>query len=225
MTRIIHTIAIATVLAACCVQIDAALLSVEADFDTPAPGDFTIHSVFHSVSASFLVLVTGGTGPALLYPDLTLDGSTNEAAGKGLYALLGGIASTTWPELVSVGDPTSFAVTVPEFNCPNFFSPTCAVPFTFGVPFTFNITLTASSEEQLQAGAPVSGFAAEAVFNGIAGFTDLDGRRIFGEATITELPEPASVVLFGGGGLMLLGLVIYKRRIAYRGAAPEVWSF
>ena len=68
MKRIIQLL----IVIASCLQAEGSLLSVSAEFDGPAAGDFSEHSVFNSVSASFMVLVTGGTGSGFLFPDLTL---------------------------------------------------------------------------------------------------------------------------------------------------------
>ena len=100
---------------------------------------------------------------------------------------------------------------VPGYFCGPFSIPSCAVPFTFGVPLTFDITLSASAVEELQSGSPLAipitvGSSAE--FDGISNFfTDANGVEIGAQATITEVPEPASLWLVSGGGLMLLGLI------------------
>jgi len=130
--------------------------------------------------------------------------------------LLGGIASTTWPQPIAAGDPFGPAQSSPQYSCGPFSFPSCAVPFTFGVPFTFDITLSASAIEELQPGSQLAipiPVGSSASFDGISNFfTDPNGLEIGGRATITELPEPAGVLHLSVGIGALFGLAIFKRR-------------
>src|SRR5262249_53063398 len=113
---------------ALCFGANAAILSVSA-MASAQPGDFAFHSDSKSVSDVFQVLVTGGVGEGTFTPDITLQGETNDSLGS--YLLLGGFASTNWPQTVQVGDPVAPAQTAPNFSCG--FNPQCDVSFTFGV--------------------------------------------------------------------------------------------
>src|SRR5690349_16639604 len=101
-------------LCALCFRVEAAILSVSASA-SEGPADFALHSDFESASAVFRVLVTGGSGSGVFSPDITLQGTTNES--EGVYLVLGGSASTTWPQNFQVGDPTGPATVNPMFSC------------------------------------------------------------------------------------------------------------
>jgi hypothetical protein len=191
-----------------CFRTDGALLSVTASASAGA-GDFTLHSDFNSVSADFRILITGGTGAGVFSPDITLQGITNES--MGTYALLGGVASTNWPQTIQVGDPFGPAIVSPMFSCN--FSPQCDVSFTFGVPLTVEMTLTASASIMANPSlAPQFGTTvfSSAEFDGIGDFRNLDGRSVAAQDSITILPEPSGLLLVGGAFLLLFALTALK---------------
>jgi len=199
------------VLCVLCFRGDAAILSVTASASAGV-GDFTLHSDFNSVSADFRILVTGGTGAGVFSPDIALQGTTNES--MGTYLLLGGVASTNWPQALQVGDPFGPAIVNPMFSCS--FSPQCDVNFTFGVPLTFEVTLAASASILANASlAPQFGTTvfSSAEFDGIGDFRNVEGRSVAAQYNLTLLPEPSGSLLVGGGFLLLFARTVLKSRI------------
>jgi hypothetical protein len=123
-------------------NLKASLLSVEATATLP-PGNPGPVTDSQTVTATFSVLITGGTGDAWFTPEISLNGVYNPI-GQAIGAV-GVVASTTWPFYHQVGDPLGLASTdTGHVSCGFTISTSCAVPFTFGVPEDFTITLAAN---------------------------------------------------------------------------------
>jgi hypothetical protein len=134
-----------------CLPVYSALLSVGATATLPA-GSTALVTDFESITKTFSLVVTGGTGSGFATADLSPSGTTNENG--PLFVFLNGVASTTWPTFMGRGNLEGDAGNVsPSFDCGTN-DPNCTVPFTLGVPQVFSMTLTASVKIQANPLAP-----------------------------------------------------------------------
>ena len=204
----------------------ASLLAVSSSV-TLQPGSLGPVSNSESVTGTFALLVTGGTGSAYWLPDLELDGSTNES--DGIDTEIGGFVTSTWPYFIDVGDPYGFATIgdYPFFTCD---PEHCEVPFTFGVEQQFTITLTASSIIDPNPLAPQPSqpetLTTSGEFGGVVSWSSCpnqlcaipvptyDLEQVFTEDTPIPIPEGSSPGLVGLG---LTGCLLFRRRfLGYR---------
>jgi hypothetical protein len=198
--------------------LSASLLSVSSSV-TLQPGSLTPVSNSESVTGTFTLLVTGGTGSAYWLPALELNGSTNES--NGLDTEIGGYATSTWPYFIDVGDPHGSATNqdYPFFSCD---PEHCEVPFTFGVEQQFTITMTASSI--IDPLAPQLGeqtVTTTGEFGGVVSWSSCpnqlcaipvptyDLEQVSPEDPPNPIPEGSSP---GSVGLGLTGCLLFRRR-------------
>jgi hypothetical protein len=174
------------------------------------PGGPSNASDRETLTADFVITITGGTGSGYYVPELTLTGITNETG--NLFQAYGASASVNWPVGMQAGDPFGTAAYAPpSILCPGY--RLCPVAFTFGVPqqahFVANTYAALDMSQRGPVSSPMS-FTSSVAFDGIGHLMNLDGYALDGKVQIAFAPEPSTIGLTVWGAF--IGFCAWKRR-------------